>query len=382
MTNKYIYLNNNATTPLDPRVLEAMMPYMTDLYGNASSSHLMGKRIKQAVDKAREQVGELINANPENIIFTSGATEAINMAIRGVIAQCGIDNPHIITISTEHPAVLDTCQYLESRGVEVTYLPVDDDGLINLSLNTLEASYQDNTVLVCAMGINNETGVLQPFGRMASSAHERGVLLMCDATQFIGRYEMDVIEKEVDILAMSAHKFYGPKGVGALYIRPGLNISPLLFGGGHQNGLRSGTLNTAGIVGMGKAASLVQESLHEEIHRLFGLRKKLEDALLKIDGTKQNGHDGFRACNVTNITFQGVDSDALILNLKNICVSNGSACHSFTMEPSHVLLAMGLTNEEANSSIRFSLGRFNTEEEIDYTIEQVSAAVERLRAIA
>ncbi|WP_090606171.1 cysteine desulfurase family protein [Parapedobacter koreensis] len=376
MTNEYIYLDNNATTPLDPRVLEAMMPYLTDLYGNASSSHRMGARIKRAVDEARGQVGDLIDANPEDIIFTAGATEAINLAIRGVVRQVGVESPHIITAATEHPAVLDTCRYLEHTGVEVTYLGVDRGGYIDLQ--ELEDAFQENTVLVCIMTVNNETGVIQDIGRIQPIVHARGALFMTDVTQALGKY--GIRAEAADLMAFSAHKFYGPKGIGGLYVNPRLRLQPLIFGGGHERGLRSGTLNTSGIIGMGAAAKYAAKERTKDIVEIEWLRDHLEHSLLEIDDTSVNG-GSLRLPTTTNICFHGVDNEALLLNLKNICVSNGSACHSFTMEPSHVLLAMGLTKEEANSSIRFSIGRFNTEEEISYTIQQVRNSVDRLRTI-
>lgn len=377
MTNEFIYLDNNATTPLDPRVLEAMMPYMTDLYGNASSSHRMGKRIKQAVDEARVQIGDLIDANPEDIIFTAGATEAINLAIRGIVRQSGFEPAHLITVTTEHPAVLDTCRYLESTGVQVTYLGVNREGMIDLQ--ELEDSIQDNTVLVSVMAVNNETGVMQDLEKIKQITEAKGTLLLTDATQCVGRYS--ILTTDADMIAFSAHKFYGPKGIGGLYLNPRLRLQPLIYGGGHEKQLRSGTLNVPGIVGMGAASAFrINEFVNDHI-KLRNLEHRLRQGLLGIEDTFLNGGQS-RLPSTLNICFRGVDNEALMLNLKNICVSNGSACHSFTMEPSHVLLAMGLSKEEANSSIRFSLGRFNTEEEIDYTIEQVTVAVERLRLLS
>lgn len=374
--NDFIYLDNNATTPLDPRVLEAMMPYMTDLYGNASSSHRMGKRIKRAVDEARGQIGDLIDANPEDIIFTAGATEAINIAIRGVVRQSGFEPAHLITVATEHPAVLDTCRYLESTGVQVTYLGVDRGG--HIDLQELDDAFQENTVLVSVMTVNNETGVIQEIGKIKSIAEARGALFMTDATQAIGKYGLWA--NAADLIAFSAHKFYGPKGIGGLYINPRLRLQPLVFGGGHERGVRSGTHNVPGIVGMGAAAAYAAKERVKNIAPVESLRDRLENSLLEIEGTSVNGGE-LRLHTTSNICFGGVDNEALMLNLKNICVSNGSACHAFTMEPSHVLLAMGLTKEEANSSIRFSLGKFSTEEEVNQTIEQVRSGVARLRAM-
>jgi len=378
MNQDFIYLDNNATTPLDPRVLEAMMPYLTDLFGNASSGHRMGKQIKSAVDRARGQMGDLINANPEDIIYTAGSTEAINIALRGLPHVRPGHNHHIITVTTEHPAVLDTCKYLESIGVDVTYLSVNKEGLIDF--DELKSAFRENTVLVCVMMINNETGVAQEITGIAEIAHEHGALFMTDATQAVGKVTIDVTEEEIDILAFSAHKFYGPKGIGGLYINPRLKLNPLVFGGGHERGLRSGTLNVPGIMGLGAAAKLAGQQMLEDQARVGALRQTLEEGLLMIEGAKVNGHLLQRSYNTTNLRFESVDNEALMLHLKNICVSNGSACHSFTMEPSHVLLSMGLTKEEANSSIRFSLGRFNTREEIEITIDAVKTAINSLKA--
>lgn len=380
MNQDFIYLDNNATTPLDPRVLEAMMPYLTDLYGNASSSHQMGRKIKSAIDRAKEEMGDLINSNPEDIIYTAGATEAINIALRGLPHKKQKHQQHIITVSTEHPAVLDTCKYLESTGTEVTYLKVDRDGLIDLE--ELQAAFNENTVLVSVMTANNETGVIQPFVKVAEIAHEHGALFMTDATQAVGKHAIDVNEMEIDLLAFSGHKFYGPKGVGGLYINPRLKLNPLIYGGGHERGLRSGTLNVPGIVGIGAAAYYAEQELGHDMYRIGKLRKQLEAGLLAIENTKINGHSFYRLYNTVNICFEGMDNEALMLNLRNICVSNGSACHSFTMEPSHVLLNMGLSKEEANASLRFSMGRFTTEAEIEETIKAVKATVNRLKSLS
>ncbi|MFD2969956.1 cysteine desulfurase family protein [Sphingobacterium bambusae] len=378
MQNDFIYLDNNATTPLDPRVLASMMPYLTDMFGNAASSHKMGRQIKTAVEQARGQVGELLDVNEEDIYFTAGATEAINIALQGIPARAG-QAKHIITVQTEHPAVLDTCRYLETIGVEVTYLSVDDTGLIDFE--ELKQAFQDNTVLVCVMFVNNETGVIQDLTKIADIAHERGALFMTDATQGVGKFPLYVPGK-IDILAFSAHKFYGPKGIGGLYVNPYVRLKSLVYGGGHERGLRSGTLNVSGIVGLGKAAEIAQQEILRDEGRISQLRAQLEEALLQIPGTRINGAVENRLSSTSNICFDGVDNEAMLLGLKDICVSNGSACHSLVMEPSHVLLAMGLTKEQANSSIRFSLGRFNTEEEIKHTADAVSNAVARLRAMA
>lgn len=376
MLPEYIYLDNNATTPLDPRVLEEMMPYFKGLYGNSSSAHLLGKKIKAAVDRSRGEVGDLINSNPEDIVFTAGATEAVNIALRG-LPKLGIQQgKHIITVSTEHPAVLDTCQYLENIGVAVTYLGVNQDGLIDLE--ELQQAITEETVLICVMLVNNETGVIQSIKQIAEIAHKHGILLMSDATQAVGKYPVDVLELGIDLLVFSAHKFYGPKGIGGLYINPRLKLNPLLYGGGQERGLRSGTLNVPGIIGTASAAKYAQKDMDKEAQVIGGLADKLKRSLLQIEDTFLNGSEKQRLYNTVNISFGGIDNEALLLNLQNICVSNGSACHSFTMEPSHVLLAMGLKKEEANSAIRFSLGRFNTVDEIDFAVEKVKESVKRL----
>jgi len=377
MNSEFIYLDNNATTPLDPRVLEEMMPYLTDLYGNASSGHRMGKAIKVAVDKAREEVGNLINSNPEDIVFTAGATEAVNIALRG-IPNLGIQkSKHVITVSTEHPAVLDTCNYLESIGVSVTYLNVNSEGLIDLE--ELRDAITPNTVLISIMFVNNETGVTQPIKQISEIAQEYGVLFMSDATQAVGKCPVDVIDYNIDILTFSAHKFYGPKGIGGLYVNPRLKLNPLVYGGGHERGLRSGTLNVPGIMGTGAAARYAEQGMDKDSQYIGKLATKLQQELLSLENTSLNGSSDKRLYNTVNICFEGADNEALLLNLKNICVSNGSACSSLTMKPSHVLLAMGLDRVRANSSIRFSLGRFNKEEEIDRTLVEVKTSINRLK---
>ncbi len=380
MKENIIYFDNNATTPLDERVLSSMMPYFTEFYGNSSSMHMLGRKSQIAVDRARIQVGDLINSNPEDVFFTAGATEAINLALRGVVTTSGSKSPNIITVSTEHPAVLDTCTFLESTGVEITYLSVDRNGLIDLS--ELESALNDDTILVSVMWANNETGVIQPIRHIAELAHRYGSLFMSDATQAIGRTVVDVLDEGVDLLAFSGHKFYGPKGIGGLYVNPGLKLGPIIFGGGQERGLRSGTLNIPGIVGIGSAAMYAVQDFETDSDRIGRLAKKLASGLLDIDSTWINGDIEQRLYNTINVCFSGLDNDALLLNLRNICVSNGSACHSMTMEPSHVLRAMGLSNEESNSSLRFSLGRFNTDREIDQALLAVMKAISELRALA
>lgn len=379
MQESFIYLDNNATTPLDPRVLEVMMPYLTDMYGNASSSHRMGKQIGAAVHKARTQVGDLIDVNAEDIYFTSGATEAINIALQGVSARNGMPK-HIITAVTEHPAVLDTCRYLETIGVEVTYVPVLNDG--NVDFKAYQEAFKENTVLACVMAVNNETGFIQDIEYLSEVAHEHGALFMTDATQAIGKIPFSA--EGVDIAVMSAHKFYGPKGIGAMYVSPYVKLRPLVYGGGHERGIRSGTLAVSNIVGMGKAAELVAQELDKDVQYLMQLRIQLQELLTQqiADAIPTIVLNDCCVSHTLNIRFEGVNNDALVLALKDICISNGSACHSFVMEPSHVLLAMGLSKEEANECVRFSLGRFNTEQEIKQTAEAVTKTITRLRAMA
>ncbi|MCL7987099.1 cysteine desulfurase [Sphingobacterium sp. lm-10] len=376
--NNFIYLDNNATTPLDPKVLEVMMPYLTDMYGNASSSHRMGKQLKKAVDRARGQMGDLIDVNAEDIYFTAGATEAINLALQGLPEKNG-KSKHIITVKTEHPAVLDTCRYLETIGVEVTYLSVNSFGLIDFA--ELKDAFKDSTVLVCVMHVNNETGVIQDIEAIADIAHENGALFMTDGTQAVGKLPIEASDY-IDVLTFSAHKFYGPKGIGGLYVNPRIKLKTMLYGGGHERGLRSGTLNVPGIVGLGKAAEVAQYDMLPDSNRIARLRDILETQLLKIEGAYVNGSKGSRIYNTSNMRFERVDNDALLMVLNEICVSNGSACHSFVMEPSHVLLSMGCSTEQANTAIRFSLGRFNTGEEVKQTIAMVQKAVVQLRSMA
>lgn len=375
-----IYLDNNATTRIDPRVLNAMMPYLTDNFANAASTHPFGQGASEAVKKARQQVADLIGAKSNEIVFTSGATEAINTAIKGVAESYAHKGRHIITVQTEHSAVLDVCRYLETKGFEVTYLPVLPDGL--LDLDTLKAALRPDTILVSVMLVNNETGVIQPIKAIADLTHAAGALFMTDATQAVGKLPFDVAGLGIDLLTMSAHKFYGPKGVGALYVRQRyVKMEALLHGGGHESGKRSGTLNVPGIVGMGAAAEIAKDQLHSDAERIGKLRDTLECELLKIEGTLVNGNCKLRLYNVTNILLQGCDSDALIMGLKNIAVSNGSACTAASIEPSHVLLAQGLTETEAFSCLRFSLGRFNTAEELPSVVGAVKQVVESLRAM-
>ncbi len=375
-----IYLDNNATTRIDPRVLDAMMPYLTDNFANAASTHPFGQGASEAVKKARQQVADLIGARSNEIVFTSGATEAINTAIKGVAESYAHKGRHIITVQTEHSAVLDVCRHLETKGFEVTYLPVLPDGLLDLEV--LKAALRPDTILVSVMLVNNETGVIQPLKAIADLTHAAGALCMTDATQAVGKLPFNVTEMGIDLLTMSAHKFYGPKGVGALYVRQRyVKMEALLHGGGHEGGKRSGTLNVAGIVGMGMAAELAQKELHADAERIGQLRYTMENELLKIEGTQINGSRQHRLYNVTNVLLQGCDSDALIMGLEDIAVSNGSACTAASIEPSHVLLALGLNETEAFSCLRFSLGRFSKAEEIPVVVGAIRGVVEVLRTM-
>ncbi len=385
-----IYLDNNSTTQIDKRVLDEIMPFLTSNFANANSTHKFGVGSHDAVKNARKQISNLIGSDTNEIIFTSGATEAINLAIKGVCQGYATKGNHIITVTTEHSAVLDTYEYLEQQGIETTYISVDKDGLIDLE--ELKSSIKENTILISVMYANNETGVIQPIKEIASMAHQSNILFMTDATQAVGKININVEELDVDLLCFSGHKLYAPKGVGVLYVRQKkrrIKIPALIHGGGHERGLRSGTLNVAGIVALGKACEIAHLDMQKEANKIKKLRDYLESELLKIENTKINGSIDNRLYNVTNICFDGVDSDAIIMGLSNpyediplIAVSNGSACTSASIEPSHVLIAMGLTENEAFNSIRFSLGKFNTKKEIDITIKTVKMLVERLRKMS
>lgn len=379
-----IYLDNNATTPLDPRVLEAMLPYFNSKFGNAASrSHTFGWVAEEAVDYAREQVAKLIGCTDKEIIFTSGATEADNLAIKGVFEMYHEKGNHIITAVTEHKAVLDTCKHLEKLGADITYLNVNADGLIDLA--ELEAAMTEKTILVTIMYGNNEIGVIQPIKEIAAITHKHGALFMTDATQAIGKIPVDVDTDGIDLMAFSAHKMYGPKGVGALYVRrknPRVKLTAQIDGGGHERGMRSGTLNVPGIVGLGKACELCRLEMAEESKRLAILRDKLEAALAEIEESYVNGNRQSRLPHVSNFSFRYVEGEGLMMALKDIAVSSGSACTSASIEPSYVLKGLGLSDDLAHSSIRFGLGRFTTEEEIDYTIDNTIKTVDRLRSLS
>lgn len=377
LTNDRIYLDNNATTKIDAHVLESMLPYFTEFYANANSSHLDGLYIKDAVENATFQIADLIRAKQSEIIFTSGATESINLAIKGLKH---LNRKKIITFSTEHSAVLDTCRFMESVGYEVKYESVNTDGTIDIE--NFKNSVTEDILLVIAMMSNNETGTIHDIKTISKIAHDSGAIVLCDTTQSIGKIPIDVDDLGIDMLTISAHKFYGPKGIGALYVsgKAKLKIAEQIHGGGQQRNRRSGTLNVPGIIGLGKACEIAKSEMKDDEIRIGALRDKLETELLKIEGSFVNGSVNHRIYNTTNICFPGVWSEQLIISLGNISVSNGSACSSVTSKPSHVLKALGLSDEEALSSIRFSLGRFTTSKEIDFTIKKVTELVHQLRA--
>jgi cysteine desulfurase len=380
-----VYLDHNATTPCDPRVVEAMIPYFTESFGNAASrNHPFGWQAEEAVDYAREQVAKLIGADPKEIIFTSGATEADNLAIKGVFEMYASKGNHIITCNIEHKAVLDTCKHLEKEGAEITYLAVKPDGLIDLA--ELEAAIRPTTILIAIMYANNEIGTIMPMRQIGEMARKHGVLTFTDATQAVGKIPVDVNTDKIDLLAMTAHKMYGPKGIGALYVRrknPRVKVTAQMDGGGHERGMRSGTLNVPGIVGFGKACELARNEMQQDAERLSKLRDKLENALLKLEEAYVNGNREHRLPHVSNISFKYVEGEGLLMGFnKEIALSSGSACTSASLEPSYVLKGLGLGDDLAHSSLRFGLGRFTTEEQIDYTIEQVSKTVLKLREMS
>ncbi|PTX18784.1 cysteine desulfurase IscS [Pontibacter mucosus] len=379
-----IYLDNNATTPLDPRVLDAMMPYMTNMFGNAASrNHPFGWQAEEAVDYAREQIASLINCSPKEIIFTSGATESDNLAIKGVFEMYASKGNHIITVTTEHKAVLDTCKHIEKLGGKVTYLKVDDKGLIDLK--ELEEAITDKTILISVMYANNEIGVIQPIREISAIAKKRGILFFTDATQAVGKIPVDVEADGIDLMAFSGHKMYGPKGVGALYVRrknPRVKVTAQMDGGGHERGMRSGTLNVPGIVGLGKAAEVARQDMEADTKRIAAMRDRLERELLTIEESYVNGSTEHRLPHVSNISFKYVEGEGLMMGVKDIAVSSGSACTSASLEPSYVLKALGLSDDLAHSSLRFGLSRFTTEEEIDFAIDHVKQAVAKLRDLS
>jgi cysteine desulfurase len=380
-----VYMDNHATTPVDPRVLEEMLPYFTDRFGNAASrNHAFGWAAEQGVETAREQVAKLIGATSKEIIFTSGATESDNLAIKGVAEMYRQKGNHIITAVTEHKAVLDTCKRLEKYGYRVTYLPVQKDGLVDLE--DLKRAMDEKTILVTLMFANNEIGVLQPVAEIGKLCHERGILFHTDAVQAVGKVPVDVNKMNIDLASISGHKIYGPKGVGALYVRrknPRVQVAPLIDGGGHERGMRSGTLNVPGIVGLGKACAIASEDLAREACHLAGLRNRLKDRIMNnLDEVYINGSMEHRLPGNLNISFAYVEGESLLMGINDIAVSSGSACTSATLEPSYVLKALGTGDDLAHSSIRFGIGRFNTEAEVDYVADRVVETVQRLRELS
>lgn len=380
-----IYLDNNSTTPIDLRVVEAMMPYLTEKFGNAASrSHAYGWEGEEGVEQARAQVAALIGAHPKEIVFTSGATESINIAIKGAYEMYGEKGNHVITCVTEHKATLDSAKYIEKHGAQVTYLPVDSLGQIDLE--ALKKAITPKTILISLMHANNEMGTIHPVGEIGKIAKENGILFHVDAAQTAGKLPIDVNQMGIDILSISGHKLYGPKGIGALYVRrsnPRVRLAPVVHGGGHERGLRSGTLNVPAIVGLGKAAELAKAEMASETQRLLALRDRLHRGITQeLDEVYLNGHPTDRLPNNLNLSFAYVEGEALMMGFKELAVSSGSACTSASLEPSYVLKAMGVGEDLAHTSIRFGLGRFTTEEEVDFAIKKVVGTVKRLREMS
>ena len=383
--NLPVYMDNHSTTRVDPKVVEEMLPYFTSYFGNAASrNHSFGWDADKAVEAARERLARIINAESREIIFTSGATESNNLALKGVAEMYVEKGNHIITQVTEHRSVLDTAKRLEKSGMNVTYLPVDKDGLVNP--DDVRKAITDRTVLISIMLVNNEIGVIQPVEEIGRIAKERGILFHCDATQGVGKIPVDVHSMGIDLLSYTAHKLYGPKGVGALYVRrknPRVRLTPMMDGGGHERGMRSGTLNVPGIAGFGKACEIAMEVMEEESARLIYLREKLRNGIMdSLDEVSVNGHLTKRMPGNINLSFAYVEGESLLMGLREIALSSGSACTSATLEPSYVLQALGVSAELAHSSVRFGLGRFNTEEEVDYVIKRVAETVNRLREMS
>lgn len=380
-----IYMDNHATTPLDPRVLEAMMPYLTGIFGNAASrNHSFGWEAEKAVEKSREQVAKLIGASAKEVIFTSGATESNNLAIKGIAEMYRERGNHIITQVSEHKAVLDTCKKLEKQGYRVTYLPVQADGLIDIE--DLKRAIDDQTILVSIMYANNEIGVIQPVREIGALCHEKGILFHTDAVQAVGKIPVDVQKDNIDVLSLSGHKLYGPKGVGALYVRrrnPRVQISEQINGGGHERGMRSGTLNVPGIVGLGAACEIAMNEMESEAKREIELREYLKNKLENaLDYVHVNGNMEHHLPGNLNMSFVYVEGESLLMGINDIAVSSGSACTSATLEPSYVLKALGLGDDVAHSSIRFGLGRFNTKAEVDYVSDKIIDVVRKLRELS
>ena len=380
-----IYMDNHATTPIDPRVLEAMLPYFTDKFGNAASrNHSFGWSAEEAVENARQQVASLINATAKEIIFTSGATESDNLMIKGVAEMYREKGNHVITQAIEHKAVLDTCKNLEKHGFAVTYLPVQRDGRVNLE--DVRKAIKPTTILICVMYANNEIGIINPIQEIGKIAKEHGIIFAVDGVQAAGKVPVDVQKDNIDLLAISAHKMYGPKGVGALYVRrrnPRVQLSAIIDGGGHERGMRSGTLNVPGIVGLGKACELCQQEMAQESERIRGLRDRLRKGLeAKLDEVFINGSMEHRLPNNLNMSFAYVEGESLLMGINDVAVSSGSACTSATLEPSYVLKALGVGEDLAHTSIRFGLGRFTTQEEVDYVIDKMVQVVTKLRELS
>lgn len=376
-----LYMDYNATTPVDPRVLEAILPYFCNMFGNASSAnHKFGWEAEEAVSKGRKSVAELIGASPKEIVFTAGSTESNNIAIKGIAEVYSEKGNHIITCTTEHKAILETCHYLEERGFEVTYLKVDEDGLIDI--DELKDSIKDSTILVSIMTANNEIGTIQPVEEIGKICKEHRIFFHTDATQAVGKIPVDVEKMNIDLMSISAHKFYGPKGVGALYVRsknPRVKLSKQMHGGSQEKGLRSGTLNVPGIAGLGKACEICLTEMESEMEKHIRFRDRIIDSLLRLENVYLNGHRTKRLTNNINVSLAHLDIDALIGEMNDIALSTGSACTSASMAPSHVLSAIGRSNELAKCSLRISFGRFTTEEEIDYLINRLISNIEALR---
>jgi cysteine desulfurase len=377
-----IYLDHNSTTPVDPRVLAAMLPYLAENFGNANSIHSSGQRARAAVDAARQSVAELLGAKASEIVFTCGGTEADNLAIFGIVNPCDQPRKHVVTTAIEHHAVLNTAQALEKQGVDVTYVPVNREGIVDP--DDIREAIRPETVLISVMLANNEIGTIQPIAEIGRIAAEEDIYFHCDAVQAAGKMRVDVKELGVDLLSISGHKLYAPKGVGALFVRTGTELGPMFFGGHHERDRRPGTENVPGIVGLGKAAQLAMENLDADVVRLAALRDRFENALLALPGVRVNGNVRERAPNTSNLSFEAAGGEALViaLDLQGVMCSSGAACSSGAVEPSHVLTAMGLTPEQARSSLRFSLGRPTTEHEIDEAIRIIPLVVERLRALS
>ena len=380
-----IYMDSHSTTRVDPRVLEEMLPYFTEIFGNAASrNHSFGWAAEEGVEKSRVRIAGLIHADPKEIIFTSGATESNNLSLKGIAEMYAEKGNHIITQTTEHRSILDTTKRLERMGLHVTYLPVSADGLVDPE--DVRKAITDKTILISIMLVNNEIGVIQPVAEIGKIAKERGVLFHCDATQGVGKIPVNVIEMGIDLMSFTAHKIYGPKGAGALYVRkknPRVKVAPMLDGGGHERGMRSGTLNVPGIVGLGKACEIAGKEMAEESGRLIVLRERLHAGITgALEDVYLNGHATQRLPHNLNVSFAYVEGESLLMGLKEIALSSGSACTSASLEPSYVLKALGVGSELAHSSIRFGLGRFNTEEEVDYVIRRVVETVNRLREMS